>query len=356
MQSAAMGWGDVIKPRANAVVDFHAHMIPPGCITAAVERQKWHGVSMSLNPSGGLSWKMEGRRWNLTWENSEAGWSDRLSKMDEIGVDVQVLSVSPALYWYRTLDPARARALAEETNDAIAAAVELHPDRFMGLAHLPLQDPGAAVRELERSIADLGLAGIAVPGNVAGKDWDSPALLPILEAAQQLGGAVFVHPATDVRFPAAGSPYFFENIVGIPLETTVAFASMIFGGVFDRLPELRVCLAHGGGFACTALGRFDHAFQVRPECGRMLRRPSDYASEVWWDSLTHSHAKLRALLDQVGSSRVVLGTDYPADMGQPEPVRWVRSALQLSPEEQEAVLTTNALELLGRHRFAKGLQ
>jgi aminocarboxymuconate-semialdehyde decarboxylase len=342
----------VSKPSARATIDFHAHMVPQGCIEAASAGKTWHGVPMSINPSGGLSWMMDGRRWNLTWENSEAGWSGRLAKMDQIGVDVQVLSVSPALYWYRTLDPARAETLARETNDA--AAVELHPDRFMGLAHLPLQDPKAAVRELERSMGELGLAGVAVPGNVAGADWDSPALFPVLEAVQTLGGAVFVHPATDVRFPGTGSPYFFENIVGIPLETTVAIAAMIFGGVFDRLPDLRVCLAHGGGFAGAALGRFDHAFQVRPECRQILRRPSDYARGVWWDSLTHSHGKLRALINQVGSSRVVLGTDYPADMGQPDPVRWIRSALELSASEQEAVLTTNAVELLGPQRFAKG--
>ena len=341
----------------TTVVDIHSHMVPARCTLAARKGEAWHGVRMGLNDNGAMTWEAEGSRWTLAWENRDTGWDGRLKKMDEIGVDVQVLSVSPALYWYRTLEADRAVGMAEETNDAIAAAVEEHPTRFRGLAHLPLQDPAASVKELERAVG-LGLAGVAIPGNVAGKDWDSPDLFPVLEAAAALDVMVFVHPATDVRFPpvdpesstqVGGRRYFLLNIVGLPLETTMALATMIFGGVFDRLPDLRVCLAHGGGFGCAALGRFDHAHVVRPECKDIAKNPTEYGKDVWWDSLTHSHKKLRFLLDEVGVSQVVLGTDYPADMGQPEPVRWVRAATDLTPDEHRAVLGENVRALLGAH-------
>jgi aminocarboxymuconate-semialdehyde decarboxylase len=340
----------------TTVVDVHCHMVPGSATRAAQRGEVWHGVPMGIGPHGGLSWEIGGARWNLTWENQETGFDDRIARMDEYGVDVQVLSLSPAFWWYYALSAAEIAPIAVEVNDSIAEALQAHPTRFMGLAHLPLQDAGASVAELERCVSELGFAGVAVPGNVAGVDWDSADLFRVLEAAAGLDAMVFVHPATDVRVPGRSGPYFFPNIIGIPVETTMALASMIFGGVFDRLPDLRVCLAHGGGYGCMALGRWDHAHRVRPECRGIEGRPSDYASKVWFDSLTHSHTALRFLLDEVGPNQVVLGTDYPADMGQVDPVAWVRAARQLSAEEHRLVLGENARQLLGPHRLSPQLE
>src|SRR5262245_31879535 len=331
-------------------------MVPASATRAAQRGDVWHGVQMGLGPNGGVGWEVGGSRWNLTWENQETGFSDRVAKMDEYGVDVQVLSLSPAFWWYYALTAAEIAPLAVEVNDAIGEAMRSHPTRFLGLAHLPLQDAAASVTELERCVGELGFVGAAVPGNVAGVDWDSPDLFPVLEAAADLDAIVFVHPATDVRVPGRSGPYFFPNIIGIPVETTIALASMIFSGVFDRLPNLRVCLAHGGGYGCMALGRRDHARRVRPECQGIAGRPSDYASKVFFDSLTHSHTALRFLLDEVGRTPVVLGTDYPAHMGQVDPVTWVRAAAQLSDEEHRMVLGENVRGLISPHRWTRELE
>jgi aminocarboxymuconate-semialdehyde decarboxylase len=156
----------------------------------------------------------------------------------------------------------------------------------------------------------------------------------------------FIHPASDVRFPPEDR-YWFRNIIGIPLEETISLAALIFSGVFDKHPDLKVCMAHGGGFACFGLGRFDHAHKVRPECQHLPKRPSDYATNVYFDSLTHSYPKLRYLLDEIGGTKIVLGTDYPADMGQTEPVEWIRGAGNLTTDERHAVLGGNVGALLG---------
>ena len=339
----------------TTVVDIHCHMTPAGAILAGQRGEEWHGVQMQQNESGNLTWEIGGHRMKLTWENPSLGWESRLTKMDEIGVDVQVMSLSPEMYWYGHLGRERALGFAQEANDSIAEAMAEHPTRFQGLAHLPLQDAQASVKELERCVKELGMAGVAVPGNVVGTDWDSPELYPIIEAAAGLDVVFFIHPASDVRFPPEDR-YWFRNIIGIPLEETISLAALIFSGVFDKHPNLKVCMAHGGGFACFGLGRFDHAHKVRPECQHLPNRPSDYASNVYFDSLTHSYPKLRYLLDEIGGSKVVLGTDYPADMGQTEPVEWIRGADNLTTEERHAVLGRNVEALLGDRTkaFAQG--
>jgi aminocarboxymuconate-semialdehyde decarboxylase len=327
-------------------IDVHAHMVPAGATRAGAAKADWHGVAMRTNHVGGLQWDINGVEWNLTWGNPETGFAKRLEAMDAMGIRAQVLSLSPAMYWY-DMPADGAVTMTREVNESIAEAVESHPTRFLGLAHLPLQDPKAAVRELEHAVGTLGLVGAAVSGNVRGANWDDEELFPVLEAAAALDAMIFIHPATNVRFPAADARYFMGNLVAIPVETTVAFASLVFGGVFDRLPTLRVCLAHGGGYACMGIGRFDHGRRVRRECQDITAAPSDYAARVWWDSLTHSYQALRFLIESVGSSQVVVGTDYPADMGQVDPISWLEGA-DLSPDERSRILDGNVKALVGR--------
>jgi aminocarboxymuconate-semialdehyde decarboxylase len=210
-----------------------------------------------------------------------------------------------------------------------------------------MQTPNAAVEELQRVMSTAGMVGVSVGTHVGGLNWDEPELFPVLEAAEQSQALVFVHPAAS-RLKEALPRYHMRNFIANPTETTIAIGSLIFGGVLDRLPGLRLLFAHGGGYACWAYARFDHGYQVRAEAREHIARlPSDYLSSMWYDSLVHGYGNLRRLIDVVGVDRVVLGTDFPADMGQPDPVAWIEKS-DLSESEQRAVLGENAEVLLGK--------
>ena len=234
-------------------------------------------------------------------------------------------------------------------NDEMAEVVRSRPSRFAAFAYLPLQDPVASAQELRRCVQDLGHVGAIVGTNVNGRHWDDPALAPVLEAAEELQALVFVHP-TRIRGADFLGRYHLRNLVGNPLETTLAFSSLVFGGLLDRFPRLRVCLAHGGGYACLGIGRLDHGYSVRPESspsrpGEAAEPPSSYLRRIYVDSLVHSDETLALILDRVGADRVFLGTDYPADMGQPDPVAWVRACNTISEEDKQAILGGNFLRL-----------
>lgn len=336
----------------SIVADVHAHTIPVGLVEAARAGRAWHGIETSMDERGRIHCEAEGRHSVLPWADPSATYEQRIAVMDELGVDAQVLSHSPLLYWYG-VEAGPARDMAQEINDTTAAVVRRYPDRFHGFAYLPLQDPAAAVNEVHRAVVELGLVGIAIGTHVAGVNWDDRDLQMVLEAAAEVDALVFLHPS-GARFPTNASPFHLRNVIGNPLETTVAVASMIFSGLFDRVPDLRVALAHGGGYACMGLGRFDHASRVRKECEGLSRLPSEYAKALYYDSLTHEGGSLRFLIDTVGLPNVLLGTDYPADMEQPDPVSWMSSVQELTDDERSAVLGTNLLDLLGAKGSALG--
>lgn len=265
--------------------------------------------------------------------------------MDRLRVDMQVVSLNPILFRYY-LDRAHAIDAARDVNDEIADMASRWPDRFAGFATLPMQDVSAAVTELQRAVESLGMVGAAIGTHVLGANFDEEHLFPLFEAAESLGAALFVHPAAS-RMGDSLPRYHMRNYIGNPTETTIAIGSLVFGGVLDRLPDLKLCFAHGGGYACWAAARFDHGFGVRPEAReRASRLPSEYLRTLYFDSLVHGYGNLRQLIDNVGSDRVVLGSDYPADMGQPDPVTWIEGS-DLSHAEKRAVLGENASKLLG---------
>jgi aminocarboxymuconate-semialdehyde decarboxylase len=262
-----------------------------------------------------------------------------------MGVDLQVISLNPILFRYY-VDPPHAAEAAKSVNDEIAAIVADNPTRFAGFGALPMQSTSDAVVELERVMATPGMVGVSVGTHVGGSNWDEPHLLPVLQAAEQTGAVVFVHPAAS-RLKEALPRYHMRNYIANPTETTIAIGSIIFGGVLDRLPDLRLVFAHGGGYACWAYARFDHGYKVRPEAREHAAQvPSDYLSRLWYDSLVHGYGNLRRLVDVVGIDRVVLGTDFPADMGQPDPVAWIEGS-DLSESERAAVLGSNTRVMLG---------
>ncbi len=327
------------------VIDVHTHIVPTRLAEIAQAGGSRHGIDFDRDEVGRVTSTIGGPPMALPWPTPLETPDERVASMDELGVDVHLLSLTPTMHWY-TLDAQNAVSLAVETNDDIAEISASHPDRFRGLAFLPLQDPAAAVRELERCMRDLGFTGALVGTHVDGRDWDDPALLPVLEAARDLGAFVFFHP-TRGRANRFLTRYHLRNLIGNPMETAIAVACLVFGGVLDRvLPDLDMCFAHGGGYGCTGVARFDHGAQARAEAQGMSRLPSEYLKEIYVDSLVHGYRTLDHVLDLVGAERVLLGSDYPADMGQPDPVDWIRSHPTLTTEEQDMILSANASKIL----------
>jgi aminocarboxymuconate-semialdehyde decarboxylase len=328
------------------VIDVHAHLLPRSAIAAAETGEDWFGSRVERDElgrprivTGDYQVSLGGQ---VHWESIQR----RVERMEGMGVDRQVLSLNPILFRYY-LDPVHAAQASAAINDEIAGIVADHPDRFSGFGALPLQDVPRAVAELERVMSTPGMVGVAVGTHVNGANWDEPHLFPVLEAASELGAIVFIHPAAS-RLKEALPRYHMRNYIANPTETTIAVGSIIFGGVLDRLPDLDLVLAHGGGYTCWAFARFDHGYKVRAEAREHAAGlPSEYLARMWYDSLVHGHGNLRRLIEVVGVDRVVLGTDFPADMGQPEPVAWIEGS-DLSEAERAAVLGGNARGLLAK--------
>ena len=270
-----------------------------------------------------------------------------LEVMDARRIGLAVMSPSPLLF--HTQWPADAvLALHRRVNDELAAIGRAHPSRVAPLGTVPLQDPAAAVRELERCMS-LGLAGIEIETHAAGKNLDDPTLRPLFAAAESLGAIVFLHPLSVLGAERLRA-YSLSNVIGNPTDTAVAIASLIFGGVLDAHPDLEIVCAHGGGSAPALCGRWDQGARVSPELGHLKRLPSDALRQLHYDSLTHSQDTLELLVRVVGAERVVIGSDYPYDMGDPHAVEKIERAPFFTARERELVLGGNALRLLGRER------
>lgn len=269
------------------------------------------------------------------------------ARLRECGVDIQVLSTVPVMfsYWAK---PDDTHDLARFLNDHIAEVVEAHPDRYVGLGTIPMQSPELAIRELRRCVLGLGLAGVEIGSHINDWNLDHPAVFEVLEVAAELGAAVFVHP-WDMIGRERMQKYFMPWLVGMPAETSLAICSMIFGGVFERLPNLKVCFAHGGGAFPFTLGRIDHGFHARPDLcqNHISRPPSSYLRHMYIDSLVHDTNALRFLIDMFGTDRIALGSDYPFPLGELEPGSLIRSMPELDDAAKSRMLWGTAAEFLG---------
>jgi aminocarboxymuconate-semialdehyde decarboxylase len=326
----------------HVVVDIHCHVMTPACddlvrphqasdVDYFVRYQSESTVAYNRDHLSDIVPKLSDPE-------------TRLRDMDRMGVDVQAISVMPAQYYYWTAPPL-ARRLASMQNDNLARIVSLHPDRFAGLGTVPLQDVTGAVVELDR-IARLGFTGIEICTSVDGVDLDDPRFAPFFERVEELDLLIVMHPNgfSDGRRLA---DYYLINTVGMPMDSTVAIARLIFGGVLERHPDLKICVVHGGGYLPSYPARFDHAYRARADCRENITRPpSEYLRRLYFDTMVFDRGDLRRLIERYGSDHILLGSDYPYDMGEEDPVGLVLGVEGLTDGDRRRVLGANAAELL----------
>ncbi|MBL4847365.1 MAG: amidohydrolase [Planctomycetes bacterium] len=327
-------------------IDIHTHILPKTWPDLR-ERYGYGGfIRLDHHKTGCARMMMDDQFFREIDSNCWDG-AKRVSECDRDGINVQVLSTVPVMfgYWAKVKD---AHDLSRLLNDDLAATVARHPKRFVGLGTVPLQDPDLACQELERCVKELGLAGVELGSHVNDWNLDAPELFPVFEHAAKLGAAVFVHP-WDMMGKDQMPDYWLPWLVGMPAETSRAICSMIFGGVFERLPDLRCAFAHGGGSFPATIGRVQHGFDVRPDlCAqRNAVAPRDYLGKFWIDSLVHDPDVLRYVVGLVGERRVALGSDYPFPLGEHTPGKLIKSMEDFSDETKAALLAGAALEWLG---------
>ena len=325
-------------------VDIHTHIIPENL--PDYKKKFGYGGFISLDHHRPCCAKMmvDGKFFREIEDNC---WSaeTRMKECDHHRVDVQVLSTIPVMfsYWAKPQD---CLEVSQYLNDHIAAIVQKYPKRFAGLGTIPLQAPEIAIKELERC-KKIGLAGIQIGSHVNDWNLNAPELFPVFQACQEMNMPVFVHP-WDMMAQDKMSTYWLPWLVGMPAESSLAICSMIFGGVFERLPKLRVAFAHGGGSFPATVGRIEQGFLARPDLTAVdnKKNPKEYLGKFWLDSLTHDADMLSYLVKLVGSNRVALGTDYPFPLGEIKPGELIHS-MKFRDEVKEKLLNGSALEWLG---------
>lgn len=334
-------------------IDLHTHILPEHWPDLR-ERYGYGGfVRLEHHASCRARMLVDDRCFREIEDNC---WSPtrRIADCDAANVSVQVLSTVPVMfsYWAK---PADGLDLSQLLNDHIAEVVRAHPKRFVGLGTIPMQDAALACRELERCVRDLNFPGVQIGTNVNGRNLDDPALFAVFEAAQHLGAAVFVHP-WDMLGKDRMPKYWLPWLVGMPAETALAVSSVIFGGVLERLPRLRIAFAHGGGSFLGTLGRIQHGFDSRPDLCAVDNPvpPRDYLGRFYVDSLVHDADMLRHIVRLVGAERVALGSDYPFPLGEERPGTLIESIADFSTEQREWLMYRAAQQFLGldAHRLA----
>jgi aminocarboxymuconate-semialdehyde decarboxylase len=328
-------------------IDIHAHLMPQCLWHAVAAGREWYGTRYEAGDGLG-STLTGGQRSLVSTPKLRFTPEQRLEDMDAQGVDVQVVSIHMPLVSYH-LEPAQGRQLARDVNDEIATMTRRWPQRFAGLATLPVQDIGAAIDELDRAVHVLGLKGAELDTAVNGDNWDDPRFRPLFRAAEAMGALLFFHPQPHHNLLLQRTNrYGLANSIGVIVEDALIVAILIFGGILDACPELKVCIAHGGGPACFGMGRLDRGWQVRAEARRHIQAPpSTYQRRLYYDCVTGSEAALRFLIDTVGPDRVVLGSDWPFVGWDPSPAGWVQGLQSLTQAEKDKILWQNLEALLG---------
>jgi aminocarboxymuconate-semialdehyde decarboxylase len=318
----------------SKIIDVHCHCTLERFRRAVLDGgTDWHGMT---SDDGEL-----GNPRNL-WDVGA-----RLETMDELRIDVQLVSPTDVFYQYHQPPDVTAR-ISPEANDEIAGMVRDHPDRFMGLGTLPMQDPVRAVKEMKRGMRDLGLTGFMIDDHVNGLTYDLDVFHPVWEAAQDLGAFLLIHQFKDTVVGLRTQDYFLLNSIGNLVDRTITFASFIYGGVLDAYPGLTICLCHGGGYVPYALDRLDQGWHVWPDSrGKSKGPPSSYVRRFFYDTVVYTPRTLRFLVDVVGVDRVVFGTDWPAPMTFVDPVGRLEAIEGFTDLERHAMLRGTAESIFG---------
>jgi aminocarboxymuconate-semialdehyde decarboxylase len=265
--------------------------------------------------------------------------------MDRQGITWQAVSIAPPHYHYWA-DPDLGARIARVQNDGIAELVATYPSRLIGLGTLPMQAPDRAITELTRVMTDLGFPGVSINPSAEGHDYDEPAYDAFWARAEDLGAVVVLHP-NGFSDGSRLTRYYMINVVGNPLETTVALTHIVLGGVLERHPSIRIVAVHGGGYLPFYADRWDHAYVRRPEVGRRISRPpSTYLRSLYFDSVVFGSGLAR-LIELVGPEHVLLGSDYPYDMGDGDPLARLDGIAGLTPHQRSAIAGGTAARLLG---------
>ncbi|MGH2734879.1 MAG: amidohydrolase family protein [Actinomycetota bacterium] len=329
-------------------VDLHCHFIPPRLIERIEAEGAGHGVTLA--GSGMVSFA--GRDATQPLPDGMLDLDEREAWMDAQDVGVQVLSAWMDFSAY-VLDPPDGAWLARSLNELTVEALAGRDDRFRAMAAVPLQAPDLAVEELRFALTELGMVAVEIATSVVDRELDDPSLESFWNAAEELEALVLVHPYASIGSDRL-KRYFFNNIVGNPAEETVAAAHLIFGGVLERHPALKVCLTHGGGFLPYQIGRQDRGFESKSKvtAAHLSSAPSSFLRRFYYDTVVHGTEALEFLVERVGADRVVLGSDYPFPMGDPEPVRTVEKA-GLDTELTGAILSANCIDAIGSARWER---
>jgi aminocarboxymuconate-semialdehyde decarboxylase len=323
------------------VTDIHNHVTPKRFRDAIETEGVWHG----LGPDVG---ELHIPRFGISAE-------DRIAEMDTMGVDVHALTINTGFFRYE-LDAEIVKVIARECNEALAEMTTAYPDRFTALASVPLQDVPAAIDEMGFAMSELGFKGVTIGDHVAGRMLDEPEFRPFWRTVEELGAVVFFHQCSSTVVENRTGRYGLPNTIGNLADRAITFGTLVFGGVMDEFPDLKICLGHAGGYTAFGIARMDKGWQAgamddMPEFEDartvLTNAPSDYLSRFYYDSCTYTEESLRFLIDMVGIDQVVLGTDYPAPMELLDPVKWINSLEALTADEKVAILDRNPTRLLG---------
>lgn len=324
-------------------VDIHCHcQIYPVSETMRAEAER---VGMAALAFGDPLTKEVNEKQLVNIRPKMQSLDERIADMDRMGIDVQAISVPPYQFYYWA-DPEIGRQAARDLNNALAETVAKQPDRLVALGTLPLQDTDMAVAELERCIKELGMRGVEISTRVNKDELSAPRLRPFFQKVEELDCLIFIHPEGFSQ-PDRLREHYFINLIGHPIESSLAIGQLVFGGVLDTYPGLKICIAHGGGYVPAYAGRMDHGYHARPDCRANLSEPpSTFIRKLYFDTMVFEPDQLSFLIEKYGADHILLGTDYPYDMGEDNPLDLISRAGGLSRDQHAAVCGLNAAKLL----------
>lgn len=317
--------------KSGKIIDVHAHVTLERFRRAISQNEDWYGMTSA---DGELD--NERNHWDVP---------RRIEAMDEMGIDMQFVSATCCFYQYHR-DARTTAKIAAETNEELAEMAGAHPDRFAGLGTLPLQNVDLTLAEMDRAINQLGLLGFMIEDHVNGLTFDNAMFDPFWAAAEELGAFILFHQNRRTSVDYRTRDYFLPNSIGNLVDRAITFGTLVYGGIMDKHPDLKVCLGHAGGYTAFAIDRMDKGWEAWPSLrGKSQAPPSSYVRRFLYDSVTYTPRNLRFLIDVVGADRVVFGTDWPAPMVVEDPVRWIETMPELTPGERAAILYGNTNDL-----------